>query len=261
LVVKSTFVTVLVAAAVAVAACSSETAADPSRPAPVPSNDAPVDDPSGRGTKPKAVDGGVDAGPTIRNVDGTVDPTRPAFQTKSAAQLRASVEACVGAGALNIAASMLQGAAAPVPGAQPGFLPTSSFAAGTDIIDVQKALFDGSEDSLKTGIRTDQLSLEYLTALKNVANVVAANAIAGAVTTPALSQCATTVQALDLVTRCYGAVVSASTPAFGAIVTEISTACSATLPDGGTGAPAGVTAARAAAVASLIASPAFAKLP
>lgn len=245
-VVKSTVVTVLFSAAVAVAACSSDNAADPNGPAPAPSTDAPVDDPSGRGAKPKAVDGGVDSGPTIREVEGTVDPTRPNFQTKSAAQLRASVEACVGPGALNITAAMLIG--------NGGFLPASSFAAGTDIIDTQKALFDGSEDSLKTGIRTDQLSLEYLTALKNVANVVAANAIAGAVTNPALSQCATTVQALDLVTRCYGAVVSASTPAFGAIVTEITTTCASA-------ATVAMPSPRATSVASLIASPAFAKLP
>jgi hypothetical protein len=252
-VVKSTVVTVLLSAAVAAAACSSETAAEPTAgPAPVPSStDVPVDGSDGRGTRPTPVDAGVDAGPTIRNVEGTVDPTRPNFQTKSAAQLRASVEACVGTGALNIQAGFIQGGANPPPGG--AFLPTS-FAVGTDIIDVQKPLFDGSEDSLKTGIRTDQMSLEYLTALKNVANVVAANVVTGAVATPALSQCATTVQALDLVTRCYGAVVSASSPAFGSIVSEINTACSAT-------ATPQLVSPRATTVASLIASPAFAKLP
>lgn len=241
---KRAFVLVLVGAAVAVAACSSDPAADPGTPTPEPTTDTPTDPNDPRNPRPK-VDAGADTGPTIREVEGTVDPTRPNFQTKSAAQLRASVEACVGTGALNIQAGFIQGGANPPPGG--AFLP-ASFTAGTDIIDVQKALFDGSEDSLKTGIRTDQLSLEYLTALKNVANVVAANVITGA--GGALAQCATTVQALDLVTRCYGAVVSASTPAFGSIVLEINTACSAATPQ-----------PRATAISSLIASPAFAKLP
>lgn len=169
-----------------------------------------------------------------------VDVTRPAFQAKSAAQLTKSIEACVGKNASMITETMVASEANPA-----AFL-TSDFAVGTDIVEVQKGLFDGQAASLRTGVRVDQITLEYLTALKNVANVVGSRCAAGLVENPALCKCATEADAKAMIARCLGAVADPNTPEAAALARSLATKC---VTDPGSG------------IASMLASLAFAKVP
>src|SRR5688572_24967503 len=76
-----------------------------------------------------------------------IDVSRPDFQAKSSAQLARSVEACVGRGATTVSTSMIA-----TPENASGFL-TSDFADGNDIVEVQKLLFDGTAEAMRTGVR------------------------------------------------------------------------------------------------------------
>lgn len=157
---------------------------------------------------PASVDlGGSDAAPVGPAGDSnvidagtfTINPVKPDFQTKSAAQLLSSIKACFGGATLLVTADMIQGdAAAPV-------LPASfkpSIAVGADdIVTVQKAAFDGDPSLLRMGTRADSLTLEYVTAQRNVANVVAANCVRMAASNP-LCNCASGPDATAMVRRC-----------------------------------------------------------
>lgn len=171
--------------------------------------------------------------------DGTrsIDVARPAFQAKSSAQLTRSVEACVGKGALGVTAAMVI-----TEGNTNGFL-TSDFVAGSNIVTSQALLFDGTPEALRTGVRVDQISLEYITALKNVANVVGAHCVAG---DAELCSCDTDDAAKAMIARCLAGVADPSAPAFAELAHEMSVKCQST---------------KGGAIASMIASLAFAKVP
>lgn len=141
-----------------------------------------------------------DAGPVVIDA-GTfaIDSTKPTFQTKSAVQLAASIKACLGPSTLMIMPEMVQGnAAATAPVLPSTFTPSTSVGVD-DIISVQKNSIDGDPTLLRLGTRADSLTLEYVTAQRNVANVVAANCVA---TKSALCKCDTGPDATALMKRC-----------------------------------------------------------
>ena len=214
---KRMFVAALVALALA-PACAEDPTAPPERKNPAP------------------------ASPSDKTDDGArdIDVSRPPFQAKSSAQLARSIEACVGKGAITVTAPMII-----TPENTGGFL-TSDFAEGNDIVEVQSSLFDGTPESLRTGVRVDQITLEYVTALKNVANVVGSRCASGEVETPSLCACETAADAKAMLGRCLAAVADPTTPEFAALAGELGKACSAN---------------RGSAIASMIASLAFAKVP
>lgn len=115
--------------------------------------------------------------PIVR--DGGASDTRNYFQTKSATQLRASIEQCVGANKTTISEDMLVRATVGPP-ATCGvanndacfFLPRGLFSAGVDVVSAQTTVFDGAESATRQGTRPDQLGVEVLTALQAVGNVV-----------------------------------------------------------------------------------------
>jgi hypothetical protein len=185
---------------------------------------------------PVTTDGGL-GGP-----DGPrpIEVARPQFQAKSSAQLLGSIQACVGGAAIWVTTDMIV-----TPTNTAGFL-TSDFADGDDIIDVQKLLFDGTPDALRTGTRVDQVTLEYITALKNVANVVGFRCQNAITQDDAKCACESAADAKAMLTRCLSAVADPSTPEFAQLATDFNAAC---------------VKSRGTAIASMIASLAFAKLP
>jgi hypothetical protein len=170
----------------------------------------------------------------------TIDLTRPSFQAKSSAQLTRSVDACVGGTATWVTNDMIGSST------QGGGFLTSDFNAGDDIVDVQRLLFDGTPESMRTGVRVDQVSLEYLTALKNVANVVGYRCANGLTADGSQCACETDDQAKAMLARCLAGIADPTTPEFGALARDFGTTCQRS---------------RATAIASMIASLAFAKLP
>lgn len=151
---------------------------------------------------------GADAGPRPPVArDGGAEDTRELFQTKSTAQLAASIAQCVGAGKTTVAEDMLTvNPDNPVqcfPGTEANrcsFLTRGLFSAGADVVTAQTSVFDGAESSTKQGTRPDQLGVEVLTALQSVAGVVASNCLR----TPddAMCSCAGRDAARAMVARC-----------------------------------------------------------
>lgn len=191
--------------------------------------------------------GGSSSGydPIVR--EGGAADTRNYFQTKSAAQLSASVAQCVGAGKTLIAEDML---AQPTTGPAVTcsvaananacfFLPRGLYAQGTDVIAAQTTLFDGAESATRQGTRPDQLGVEVLTALQAVGNVV------GSACSRAPADvdcgCASVDAARAMVARCLPS-FDPTTAEYEAAVSALQTTCASN--------PAG-------AIASMIASYAF----
>ncbi len=187
-----------------------------------------------------------------RLVDGVVNPVRPAFQTKSSVQVRKSVIGCFGGNSTKIEAGMIVGGT-PVGGVTP-FLAAGTFSPGQDIVTAQAGLFDGDPDALKVGVRGDQLTLEYLTALRNTANVVGWRCVNNMVDDPSLCQCDTDAKAEAMLARCIGDVVSPSNVKWAPLATDLKNMCTPTPPNVN-------TSGRGVAVASLVSSLTFAKLP
>ncbi len=179
----------------------------------------------------------TEAAPRI--VDSTLSPERPAFQTKSSSQIASSIRVCVGSGATTVSSAMILG------GGGGAFL-TTDFATGQDVVTAQQSAFDGNADALKTGVRIDQITLEYITALKNTGNVVGYRCAQGLVADPAMCTCDTFPTAYAMLSRCLGGVIDVSSPAVAQMASEFAAACAAS---------------KGTAVASLVASAAFAKLP
>lgn len=193
-------------------------------------------------TTPPAV---VDAG-TTNVIDAgkfSITSPKPGFQTKSAAQLLSSFKACFGPSALMITADMIQADASPQVAVLGGTFAPSSAVGVNDIVTVQKAAFDGDDALLRLGTRADALSLEYVTAQRNVANVIAKNC-SGA-TPGALCACASMPDATAMMRRCLPQFDPGSPP-FLEAAQKLQTRCS-TKP--------------AEAIASLVASAALSKLP
>ena len=186
----------------------------------------------------------ADAGPRDPIArDGGAQDTRTLYQSKSAAQLAASLTQCVGAGKTMILADMVQATPPPdcIAGAEPGacaFLTAGLYHASDDIITSQTRTFDGAESATRQGTRPDQLGVEVLTALQAVAGVAASNCTRAA---DPLCACGTHDQAAAMVARCLPN-FDPATPAYAAAVAGLETKC-ATAPG--------------AAVASLLASYAF----
>ena len=189
-------------------------------------------------------DAATDGGPTSKVIDAgtfTIDSLKPKYQTKSAAQLANTLIACLGPGAADVTADMFIGQPA-------GFLPPDAFVVTTqhgvdDAVTQQKKRFDGDPQAIATGVRNDEITLEYVTALRNVANV--AGKRCSATTPPPLCQCETVESAVAMITRCAPYLI-ASDPAVQAAANVLSARCAAN---------------KGTAIASFIASTAFAKLP
>lgn len=184
-----------------------------------------------------------DAGPRPPIVrDGGAQDTRNLYQTKSAAQLAASIAQCVGPGKTTIAADMIQTETPPACfSAETGacsFLTGGLYSASNDIVTSQARTFDGAESATRQGTRPDQLGVEVLTALQATAGVVSSNCLRG---TDPLCACNTHQAALDMMARCLPN-FDPATPEYQAAAAALETKC-ATLPG--------------AAVASLLASYAF----
>jgi hypothetical protein len=186
--------------------------------------------------------------PVTKNANGNgdgsqdIDLARPAFQTKSSDQLQRSIVTCVGGDAIWVTKEMISPPDKPTPGS---FL-TSDFSDGDDIVAVQSLLFDGPPESQRTGVRVDQISLEYLTALKNVANVVGYRCQNALTDDDTLCACETDDQAKAMLARCLSAVADPTTPAFADLAKDFGAMCQQS---------------RGSAIASMIASLAFAKVP
>ena len=186
---------------------------------------------------------GSDAGPRPPVVrDGGAQDTRNLYQTKSAAQLAASIVQCVGAGKTQVAADMIQTEAPPAcfsteTGAC-SFLTGGLYTAQSDIVASQARTFDGAESATRQGTRPDQLGVEVLTALQATAGVVASNCLRA---NDPLCACNTRQAAVDLMARCLPS-FDPATPEYQAAAAELETKCVA-LPG--------------AAIASMLASYAF----
>jgi hypothetical protein len=194
---------------------------------------------------------GADAGPRPHDIG-----TGPKFQTKSAEQLKNAVEVCVGKGATLITDEMISGEppVVGVPDRYQGFL-TRDFADYSrypvatdgnrilDIIDGQLRAFDGDPGLLRSGTRPDQLTLGYLTALRNMANVVGVRCARGLVANPALCKCDTTGDAAAIIARCLP-YVTPTDPAVAAAAGAMAEKCQADPARG---------------IASMLSSTAFAK--
>lgn len=192
----------------------------------------------GKGTADASTDGGpivIDAGTF------TIGSTRAGFQTKSAAQLASTLVSCLGPTAGNVTSDMFIG--------QPGgFLPPGSFVATTtqgvdDIVTQQTKRFDGDPQALASGVRNDELTLEYVTAQRNVANV--AGKRCSSATRPPSCACENEALATQMITRCVPQ-LTANDPGVAQAAKVLATACAAN---------------KGTAIASFIASTAFAKLP
>lgn len=212
--------------------CNSGTSHDLDSPA----NAAPDPTPSS-----VAGDAGADGGPTV--INRTEGSTKPAFQTQSAAQLRAVLAACLGSGADVITSDMIVG------GGGAGFL-SPSFAVtakpgADDVVTQQLVLFDGNSATLQRGTRVDALTLEYVTALRNVGNVAGTRCLQNKTSDPSLCACGTLPQATAMLKRCLPYLNPTTNEALSAA--QMFQAKCATDPG--------------AAIASLVASAAFAKLP
>ncbi len=188
--------------------------------------------------------GAADGGPGSNVIDAgtfTIDSLKPKFQTKSTAQLASTLIACLGPGAGDVTADMFIG--------QPGgFLPPDGFVVTTqhgvdDVVTQQKKRFDGDPQAVATGVRNDEITLEYVTALRNAANVAGKRCSSS--TPPPLCQCETVDAAIQMITRCVP-FLTANDPPVRTAASTLSTACAAN---------------KGTAIASFIASTAFAKLP
>lgn len=187
-----------------------------------------------------------DASPTIesQNVTKTLVDSS-SFRLKSTDQLKNSIESCLGKGRTSVLTQMLPKLASDTStstqNSDVGFL-DNSFSPGSDIVTVQRDLFDGIEAELRSGVRPDQVSLAYLTGLKNVANVVAYNCDSSDAVE---CKCDSSDVAKDLLSRCLPD-LNPNSSDFQLALAAFSTSCRYD---------------HKAALASLIASYAFAKSP
>jgi hypothetical protein len=101
------------------------------------------------------------------------------------------------------------------------FSPSTSVGVN-DIITVQKSAFDGDPTLLRLGTRADALTLEYVTAQRNVANVVAKNC-ASAPGNP-LCACTGLPDATAMVRRCLPQ-FDPSSPPFLEAAQKLQTRC------------------------------------
>ncbi len=191
-------------------------------------------------------DGGMP--PRDPNLDAgtfTITSPKPNFQVKSSTQLYNSVRACFGNGMLLVTQNMLQTPDGQTP--NPAAVLPSTFAVSSaegvnDIVTAQKFAFDGDPTLLRQGTRADSLTLQYVTAQRNMANVVATNCVA---TQNPMCACATPDAATALLSRCMPQ-MDPNTPAFQAARAQLQVRC---LSNPGQ------------AIASFLASAAIAKLP
>lgn len=205
------------------------------------------DDGRYRSDVPAGEDALADAGPRPPVVrEGGAEDTRELFQTKSAAQLAASVAQCVGPGKTMIAEDMLTRAAENPTECFAGteenrcyFLTRGLFSPNTDAIATQTRVFDGAESATKQGTRPDQLGVEVLTALQSVAGVVAANCLRAPDDT--MCACNTRDAARAMLARCLPS-FDPTTPAYEAAANALEAKC---------------LAAPGSAIASMLASYAF----
>jgi hypothetical protein len=184
-------------------------------------------------------DPSLDAGTFI------ITSPKPAFQVKSSTQLFNSVRACFGNNMLLVTPGMLQTADGQTP--NPSAILPSTFSASTaegvnDIITVQKFAFDGDATLLRQGTRADSLTLQYVTAQRNMANVVATNCVS---TQSPMCACATPDAASALLSRCLPQ-MDPNSPAFQAARAQLQVRC---------------MTSPGQAIASFLASAAIAKLP
>ncbi len=204
----------------------------------------PVDDGTRTvGSTPPPV-GSVPTGPVDAGTFTIASP-KPKFQTKSGTQLYNSVKACMGDGMLLITADMLQTTSG---AANPNAILPSSFAVSTlegkdDIVTIQRAAFDGDAADLRQGTRADSLLLPYVTAQRNMANVVGRSCANGK--NAALCECATPEASKAMLARCVPQLDPAS-PEFAAARAALQIKCLSKKSD---------------AIASLLASAAISKLP
>ena len=160
----------------------------------------------------------------LADVVKIIDPSGPAYQTKSADQLKNALTQCLGAGVTTVTAGMIQSSTVTdggSTGAGGRFL-SPAFTSGDDIVDVQRPSFDGP-DPLARG---DQMTLTYLTALRNVANVAAARCELGLATTPSLCACGgpDSSKATLMIQRCLPS-VDPTTPLFAQVRDAFYQAC------------------------------------
>ena len=183
------------------------------------------------------------------------------FQVKSADQIARSIEVCLGNDVMAVLPEMILGGAiaagAPAPvaaGAPAAIAPAAfldpSFAADVgqhNIVLAQAKIIDGDQAALRAGVRADGASFPYLTALVNVANTVAYNCELERQhgDKSGLCKCETPEKASELLQRCLPN-VNNNTDGFKALQLDFAQTCALD---------------RKAAVASLIASYAFAKTP
>lgn len=200
----------------------------------------PVDDGTRTiGSTPPPV-GSVPTGPVDAGTFTIASP-KPKFQTKSGTQLYNSVKACMGDGMLLITADMVQGSAAnPI---LPASFAVSTLEGKDDIVTIQRAAFDGDAADLRQGTRADSLLLPYVTAQRNVANVVGRSCANGK--NAALCECATPEASKAMLARCVPQLDPAS-PEFAAARAALQVKCLSN---------------KSVAIASLLASAAISKLP
>jgi hypothetical protein len=163
---------------------------------------------------------------------------------KSALQLQNSLNSCLGL-RTTIRADLLL-----LPRSDDGeavaFLNPNIFHVGDDIVATSKVSIDGDEAELRAGVRNGTINLSYLTALQNVANVVAYNCSVAkneAGSNAELCECGTADQARELLARCLPAFDPSE---FDGVVDTFAAACAANQRE---------------AISSFVASLAFAKAP
>jgi hypothetical protein len=204
---------------------------------------------SSSGSNDRTTNGAANGTPDGGGPNGTfdagtfpIDSPKPAFQVKSSTQLYNSVKACMGDGMMIVTADMILNGTNPAP-----ILPASFTASTTegvdDIVSSQRVAFDGDPTLLRQGTRADSLTLQYVTAQRNMANVVARNCLAGK--NPQMCNCGDPASATALLSRCLPQ-LDPTSGVFETARAQLQIRC---------------TADKAQAIASFLASAAIAKLP
>jgi len=122
---------------------------------------------------------------------------------KSADQLKSSIAVCVGANKATIREILLTSTTGDEEGL--AFLSPAQFKPGENIIDSSRVLFDSIESTERSGTRNGTISLPYLTALSNTANVVGYNCSVAHLdqgTSAELCDCETEELASKMLNRC-----------------------------------------------------------
>jgi hypothetical protein len=134
------------------------------------------------------------------------------FLLKTSKQLESAVQACLGGDRTTVRDEILFKISSSEEQAETSqgiaFLSPGDYGSGENIITKSAGMFDGKEATRRTGVSNGVVTIPYLTALQNTANVVAYNcseAHRNQGSSPELCECDTKDKALKMLSRCLPA--------------------------------------------------------